>query len=97
MQIDEKIEQKEAYLDALSFSPVSRDTLKCLHRVNDNTLDKWLYVPNRYPTFRACFELFLYLSEKNLYVSLKLHRLIESPVKRAEYASNMSEMDSTKS
>ncbi|CNG28736.1 hypothetical protein [Yersinia kristensenii] len=87
MSIEEKKECKAAYLDALSISPVDRATLKTLHVVNDNTLDKWLYVADRYPTFRACWELWMFLRKRRLPVSKNLNRLIQRSVTRANAAS----------
>ncbi|MBA5234747.1 hypothetical protein H2Y56_21950 [Pectobacterium aroidearum] len=82
MSIAEKKERKEAYLDALRISPVSKDELKSLHIVNDNVLDKWLYVSDRYPTFRACWELWMFQRRRRLLISRKLHILINRSITR---------------
>lgn len=89
MAINDKKEQKAAYTDALSISPVDRKTLRILHEVNDNILDKWLYVPDRYPPFRACWELWMFLQHKNAFISRRLNRLIERSIQRAEKANSM--------
>jgi hypothetical protein len=89
MSIEEKKECKAAYLEALSISPVDRDVLKKLHIINDNVLDKWLYVEDRYPSFRACWELWMFLRKRRLTLSRKLNRLIQRSVTRANDASTM--------
>lgn len=83
MSNEDKKEQKEAYLDALKVSPVERSVLKQLHKVNDNQLDKWLYVQDRYPSFRACWELWMLLNGGRMIVSSKLDVLIKRSMNRA--------------
>ncbi|PLY37346.1 hypothetical protein F164LOC_10175 [Pectobacterium carotovorum] len=82
MSMNEKKERKAAYLDALRVSPVSRGELKSLHVVNDNVLDKWLYAPDRSPTFRACWELWMYQRRRKVLISRKLHVLINRSITR---------------
>ncbi|QQK74120.1 hypothetical protein HG702_22725 (plasmid) [Pectobacterium versatile] len=82
MSMNEKKERKAAYLDALRVSPVGRDALKSLHVINDNVLDKWLYVPDRSPTFRACWELWMYQRRRKVLISRKLHILINRSITR---------------
>ncbi|AYH00838.1 hypothetical protein C5E26_07740 [Pectobacterium parmentieri] len=82
MSINEKKERKAAYLDALRVSPASREDLKSLHIINDNILDKWLYVPDRAPTFRACWELWMYQRRRKVLISRKLHVLINRSITR---------------
>lgn len=83
MFYEDKERCKEAYLDALSMSSVDRTTLKKIHDVNDNILDKWLYVPTRAPNFRSCFELYVYLRKSRRPVSRKLRVLINESLLRA--------------
>ncbi|SFN76619.1 hypothetical protein SAMN05216516_1208 [Izhakiella capsodis] len=80
-------EQKLAYVEALKLADVSRDMLKVLHKVNDNTLDKWLYVPDRYPPFRACWELWMYIRRRREAVARPLQTLIHRSITRADDAS----------
>ncbi|RKO74367.1 hypothetical protein C5E04_18785 [Pectobacterium parmentieri] len=82
MSLSDKKEQKEAYLDALRIAPLDRGVLKRIHAVNDNTLDKWLYVADRYPTFRACWELWMFQRKRRVLISRKLHVLINRSTNR---------------
>lgn len=80
---EDKKELKEAYLEALSIAQI---VLKYLHKANDNTLDKWMYVPDRYPTFVACYELWMFIRKTKQPISRKLHRLIVRSQTRANEA-----------
>lgn len=84
VSIEENKECKAAYLDALAISHVERSVLKRLHGINDNTLDKWLYVENRYPPFRACWELWMLLNNLQRPASRKLSQLINRSIDRAK-------------
>lgn len=82
MGISEQQERKEAYLDALKKYPVERSILKRIHSVSDNVLDKWLYAQDRYPTFKACWELWMYQRKCQGMISRKLHILINRSMTR---------------
>lgn len=84
MPHEDKGAQKAAYLDALSISPVSRSELIKLHAINDNVLDKWLYVSDRYPTFKACWELWLLLNKQERHISRKLQAIINHSLSRVD-------------
>ncbi len=73
---DERRELKDAYVDAVKISGVDRRTLKSLHLINDNVLDKWLYVPDRYPDFKACWELNAFIRSTGLRQSNLLDKII---------------------
>ncbi|MBW5893121.1 hypothetical protein IM880_12940 [Pectobacterium polaris] len=67
---------KDAYIEAVKLSGIEKSDLMTLHNINKNILDKWLFVPERYPTFEACYELHLLLSASNIQVPHKLMSVI---------------------
>ncbi|QHQ14560.1 hypothetical protein GMW39_00865 [Pectobacterium parmentieri] len=83
---DERQRRKEAYIDAVAISYIAPAELKSLHRVSENVIDKYLYVADRYPTFQACYELWIYLNKQSLTVPNNLRKLIGSCDEKAEAA-----------
>jgi hypothetical protein len=82
-QESERRELKEAYIDAVKISGVAREHLKTLHQVSDNVLDKWLYVPDRFPSFKACWELYMFIRSARFHPSPLLERIISRSRQRA--------------
>lgn len=68
MSTEDKLKLKYAYIDAVNETGLPRSILKDLHKINDNTLDKWLYVSDRYPSFRALYELWSFLKKSSFNV-----------------------------
>ncbi|PKE27460.1 hypothetical protein CWS43_26820 [Rahnella sp. AA] len=80
--------QKQAYLDAVGFHRLPHAKLLQLHAINQVILDKWLYVPDRYPSFKACWEMYMYLDRMELHIPLTLQRLISEPVNHIEHVAH---------
>ena len=85
---DDRQKRKAAYIDAVSMHRLSPAELKSLHCVSENVIDKYLYVADRYPTFQACYEMWLYLNKRELAAPINLRRLIESCNEKAERAAH---------
>lgn len=68
-------ERKIAYKKAVSENKLSASTLLRLHQVTQNTLEKWLYVDNRYPSFQACYEIYRLLRQLNYKIPVELARI----------------------
>ncbi|HAT1642379.1 TPA: hypothetical protein I8Y18_003541 [Raoultella ornithinolytica] len=83
MSVSDKKEQKSAYLDAVKISGVERSTLTRLHKISDNNLDKWLYVEDRYPSFQALWELWMFIRTMKLPMSKLLQRIMKRHQQRA--------------
>ncbi|NRB79164.1 MAG: hypothetical protein HRU38_10915 [Saccharospirillaceae bacterium] len=71
-----KEEYKIAYLDALKEYDFSNLILSGLHKVSEDTIDKWRYVEGRYPDFAACYELYLFLKRFGITPPSLLARIV---------------------
>ncbi|CBX44577.1 hypothetical protein P88_00660 [Erwinia phage phiEt88] len=78
---------KIAYISAVKESKIPKATLIALHDVNENILDKWLYVKDRYPDFQACWELHLFIKQNDLSESKILNSIIQESIDRVQFAS----------
>lgn len=61
MSIEYNLEIKNAYKLAVQKYGISPKLLTRLHKVSGNSIDKWLYAKDRYPTFQALYELYLFI------------------------------------
>jgi predicted DNA-binding protein YlxM (UPF0122 family) len=74
--VNDKQELKDAYKKAVSINKISASNLLYLHKITQNTLDKWLYVADRYPDFQACYELYKFIRGLHGKLPVELQRII---------------------
>lgn len=82
-RFDDLREYKVAYNEALKQYPLPNKLLAQLHRVSESAIDKWRYVADRYPDFRAVFELYLFYKSLDVAVPEDLAKLVNRSRNRA--------------
>ena len=78
----ENQERKAAYIEAVKENTLKIELLSRLHKKNKNIIEKWLYVPGRYPDFQACYELRLFLRSLRGKIPTSLSRIITRSTNR---------------